>query len=180
MRIILIGIQGSGKSTQGNLLHEVLHLPYLSTGNIFRKIAEEKTKQSAYVKKIMNKGQLIPDEKVLEIVSDYLKRPEYQEGYILDGFPRTIHQAQSFADTIDKVFYLKLSDKEVLIRISKRASEKRADDTKSAIKKRIELFHTHTEPVLNYYREKGILTEVDGEQPIEVIFHQIIGHIEEQ
>src|SRR5688500_12430084 len=96
MKIVLIGIQGSGKSTQGNLLSEKLNVRYLSTGHIFRELAKEKTPLGRYIKETMNSGYLIPDDKTLEIVNEYLSRPEYEAGYILDGFPRTIEQAEKF------------------------------------------------------------------------------------
>ncbi len=180
MKIILLGIQGSGKSTQGNLLSEKLKVPYLSTGHIFRNIAKEKTPLGRYVKEVMNAGYLIADDKTLEIVSAYLKRPEYKKGYILDGFPRTVTQAESFENEIDKVVYLKVSDKEALWRLSYRAQEGediREDETLTAVRKRIELFHQFTEPVLDFYRKKGILVEVDGEQEIEDIHKEILEKI---
>ena len=177
MKIILIGIQGSGKSTQGNLLSEKLGVPYLSTGHIFRAIAKEKTKLGRHIKETMNAGYLIPDDKTITIVSKYLRRSEYQKGYILDGFPRTLVQAKAFKNGIDKVIYFKVSDKEALHRISFRNGEAREDETPSAVHKRIESFHKFTEPVLNYYRGKGILTEVDGEQSIEEIHKEIISHL---
>jgi len=173
MKIILIGIQGAGKSTQGNLLAEKLHVPYLSTGHIFRTLAQEKTPLGRYIKETMNAGFLIPDEKTLEIVSDYLSRDEYKSGYILDGFPRTIKQAEEFANGVNKVVYLKVSDKEALWRLSFRNSD-REDDTLTAIKKRIELFHKFTEPVIEHYRAKNMLVEVDGEKSIEDIFKEIM------
>ncbi len=176
MKIILIGIQGSGKSTQGNLLSKELGIPYLSTGHIFRQLAQEDTDLGKYIKETMNAGYLIPDEKTLEIVTEYLGRPEYEKGYILDGFPRTLTQAESFQNGINKVMYLKISDEEALRRISLRNSG-RADDTKEAIKRRIELFHTFTEPVIDYYRQKGVLAEVDGEKTIEEIFENIKKHL---
>lgn len=173
MKLILIGIQGSGKSTQGNLLTEKLHVPYLSTGHIFRTLAQEKTPLGRYIKETMNAGFLIPDEKTLEIVREYLSRPEYEKGYILDGFPRTIKQAEEFKNGVDKVVYLKVSDKEALWRLSFRNSD-REDDTLTAIKKRIELFHKFTEPVIAYYRQNNMLVEVDGEKSIEDIFKEIL------
>jgi adenylate kinase len=176
MKIILIGIQGSGKSTQGNLLAEKLNVSYLSTGHIFREIAKEKTPAGRYIKETMNAGYLIPDEKTLEVVSEYLSRPEYEKGYILDGFPRTGTQAQAFKNGINKVVYLRVSDNEALRRIAGR-KETREDETPRAIQKRIELFHRFTEPVLDYYREKGILAEVDGEQSIEDIYKEILFRI---
>lgn len=180
MKIILIGIQGSGKSTQGNLLSEKLKIPYLSTGHIFRVLAKEHTKLGRYIKEVMNAGYLIPDEKTLNIVSDYLKRPEYKKGYILDGFPRTITQAKSFENGIDCVIYLKVSDKEALWRLSYRNGESREDETLAAIRKRIEMFHKFTEPVIEYYGKKGALLEVDGEKSIDEIHKEIMKHIEKK
>lgn len=177
MKLILIGIQGAGKSTQGNLLHEKLDIPYLSTGHIFRKLAQEHTQQGRYIKEVMTAGYLIPDEKTLEIVSDYLSRPEYEKGYILDGFPRTLTQAEAFENGIDKVIYLMVSDKEALWRLAYRTGENgevREDETLAAIKKRIELFHKFTEPVLDFYRKKGVLLEIDGEKTIEEIHSEIM------
>lgn len=177
MKIILIGIQGAGKSTQGNLLSKKLKVPYLSTGHIFRELAKEKTQLGRYIKEVMNAGYLIPDKKTLEIVSDYLNRQEYQKGYILDGFPRTLDQAKAFKNGIDKVVYLKVSDKEALWRLSYRNGEGREDDTLAAIRKRIELFHKFTEPVLEHYRKKSNLIEVDGEKPIKDIHKEIVHHL---
>ena len=96
MKIVLIGIQGAGKSTQGNLLSDKLELPYLSTGHIFRVIAKEKTELGRKVKLIMTAGLLQPDDLTVQVVEDYLGRPEYEKGYIIDGFPRTLEQVEKF------------------------------------------------------------------------------------
>lgn len=173
MKIILIGIQGAGKSTQGNILSEKLDIPYLSTGHIFREMAKEKSKIGRYLKEVMNSGVLIPDSTTLEIVSEYLKRPEYDKGYVMDGFPRTTKQAEAFENGIDKVVYIKVSDREALWRLSYR-DEGREDDTLIAIRKRIELFHELTEQVIEYYRKKKQLVEVDGEKSIEEINKEIL------
>ena len=177
MKIILIGIQGSGKSTQGNLLSKKLKVPYLSTGHIFRILAKEKTPLGRYIKEVMNAGYLIPDKKTLRIVSDYLHRPEYEEGYILDGFPRTLNQAKAFENGIDKVIYLKVSDKEALWRLSYRNGDGREDETLKAIRRRIELFHKFTEPVLEFYLKKNVLLEINGEKEIEEIYKEIVKHL---
>src|SRR3989344_3247827 len=140
MKIILIGIQGSGKSTQGNLLSKKLRVPYLCAGHIFRNLSRERTKLGLYIKEVMNAGYLIPDEKTITIVGEYLNRSEYEKGYILDGFPRTLAQAKSFKNGIDKVIYLRVSDKEALWRLSYRNDMVREDETLSAIRKRIDLF----------------------------------------
>ena len=177
MKIILIGIQGAGKSTQGNLLSEKLKIPYLSTGHIFRDLAKEHTRLGRHIKEVMNAGYLISDRKTLHIVSEYLKRPEYKNGYILDGFPRTLVQAKHFENGIDHVIYLMVSDKEALWRLSYRNGEARQDDTLKAILKRIELFHKVTKPVLDFYRKRGLLHEIDGEQEIKKIHKEILRKI---
>src|SRR3972149_2185165 len=120
MKLILVGIQGAGKSTQGNLLSQGLGIPYLSSGHIFREMAKEKTPWGRYMKEILNSGALIPDDKTLTIIEEYLSRPEYARGYILDGFPRTVPQAEKFSNGVDKVIYLRVSDKEAVWRISGR------------------------------------------------------------
>lgn len=178
MKLILIGIQGSGKSTQGNILSEKLNVPYLSSGHIFREMAKEKTPLGRYIKETMNAGFLIPDDKTLEIVVEYLGHPEYETGYILDGFPRTVPQAEAFPNGVEKVIYLRVSDKEALWRLAGRDEEGvREDNTLKALMKRINEFHNKTEPVIEYYREKGKLLEVDGEKSIEEITEEILSHL---
>lgn len=177
MKIVIIGIQGAGKSTQGNLLSKHLNIEYLSSGHIFREMAKEKTPLGRYIKETMNSGALISDDKTLEIVEEYLSHPEYENGYILDGFPRTVPQAEAFKNGLAKVVYLKVSDKEALWRISGRVSD-REDETLNAIRKRIASFHEFTKPVIEYYRQKGLLVEVDGERDIQVIFNEILANLD--
>jgi adenylate kinase len=183
MKVVLMGIQGAGKSTQGNLLADKYDMAYLSSGHIFRTMSQEKTPIGRYIKETINAGALVPDDKTLEIVEEYLTRPEYQKGYLLDGFPRTVPQAEAFKNGLTAVVYLKVSDKEALWRIAGRmmaADQARADETLPAIKKRIDSFHEHTEPVIEYYRSKGLLVEVDGEQEVHEIFAQICVELEKR
>lgn len=178
MKIILIGIQGSGKSTQGNLLKDKLGIEYLSSGHIFRQMAKEKSILGRYMKETLNAGALVSDEKTIPIIEEYLAKPEYSKGYILDGFPRTTKQAEDFSNGVDKVVYLKVSDKEALWRLSGRVDEGvREDNTLVAIRKRIQLFHDLTEPVIDFYRQKGNLIEVDGEREIDEIHNEIMSHL---
>lgn len=179
MKLVLTGIQGSGKSTQGNLLSKQLGLPYLSTGHIFRQIAKEKTKLGKYVKLVMNAGLLIPDDKTIEIVNSYISRPEYKRGYIIDGFPRTLNQAKHFKNNVDRVIYLEIPDKEALWRLSYR-DEDREDETLDALRKRIDLFHKLTEPVLKYYDKQGKLVTIDGTKNIKEVNEEILKSLGKQ
>ncbi|MEN9327546.1 MAG: hypothetical protein RI947_354 [Candidatus Parcubacteria bacterium] len=180
MKLVLTGIQGSGKSTQGNLLSRQLNIPYLSTGHIFREIAKEKTTLGKNVKVLIASGVLIPDDSTIEIVNSYLSRPEYKNGYILDGFPRTIEQAKKFKNNVDKVVYLEIPDKEALWRLAYRKDEDRDDNTIQALRKRIEMFHNHTEPVIQYYDKQGKLAVIDGTQSIEVVNEEILKSLGKQ
>lgn len=181
MKLVLTGIQGAGKSTQGNLLSKQLKLPYLSTGHIFREIAKEKTHLGRYVKELINSGILIPDEKTIEIVNSYISRPAYKRGYILDGFPRTLTQAKEFTNHVDKVIYIEIPDKEALWRLAYRDDgADRSDNTIKAIRKRIEMFHNFTEPVLEYYRNLGKLIDVDGTKSIEEVNAEILKSLGKQ
>jgi len=176
MKLVLVGIQGAGKSTQGNMLSTELGIPYLSSGHVFREMAKEKTKLGRWLKETLNSGALVPDDTTLEVILTYLNQPEYAKGYILDGFPRTAPQAEAFGKAVDKVVFIDVSDKEALWRIAGRITD-REDETLQAIRKRIELFHELTEPILKYYQDHNKLIKVDGEQSVEIVFSEIMHHL---
>ena len=132
------------------------------------------------MKETLASGLLIPDDLVIPIVEEYLGRQEYRHGWILDGFPRTLVQAKQFNMSIDVAFYLIVSDKEALWRLSFRKDEKgeiREDETVMALRKRIDLFHKVTEPVLDFYRKKDLLVEIAGERKVEDIIEDIMRKI---
>src|SRR5690606_33901159 len=159
---------------QGKMISDKYDIPYLSSGHIFREMAKEKTTNGRYMKEVLNSGSLVPDSKAVPIIEEYLTKDEYAKGYVLDGFPRTVPQAKQFSNDVDKVVFLDVSDREALSRLSGREEEGvREHNTLHAIRKRIELFHEKTLPVLDYYRSENKLTEVDGEREIEVIFKDI-------
>ena len=170
MKILLIGPQGSGKSTQADLLAKELNLPRISTGDIFRELAQEDSEQGKQMRQIMNEGKLIDDEQTAKIVDRRFQKDDIKNGFILDGYPRNLDQKQLFDPGIGRVFYLKISDGEVIKRLMARGRE---DDTAEAIKKRLELYYQQTEPLLDDYRNQGILTEIDGIGSIEDVGQRI-------
>lgn len=178
MKFILIGIQGAGKSTQGNMMSAKLNIPYLSSGHIFRQMSREKTPWGRYVKEVVNSGSLMPDDKTIEVVNEYLAKEAYANGYILDGFPRTVTQAKLFKNGVDGVIFLNVSEKEAVWRLYGRMDDEvREDNNLEAIRRRIKLFHEQTMPVVEYYRSEGKLLEVNGEQSIEDIHNEIMQRV---
>lgn len=175
MKIIILGPPGSGKSTQTELLAEELGVPHLQTGNLFYYLSKEDSPRGREIKKIMESGELIDDDFVLRTVKEQLEGKQYRKGFILDGTPRSLWQARNLKVKIDRVIYLKVSDEENIKRLTKR---RRGDtDKPEVIKRRLEVYHQDTEPMLAYYRRAGILEEVDGKRPIDEIFREIVGRL---
>ena len=170
MKIIFLGIQGSGKSTQAKIAAEKLNLPYIETSQLLREKRAQENENAERIAEALDKGNLVPNEITIRILKERLEKPDCQKGYILDGYPRNEEQFQNLDSDIDKVFYVAVSDEETIRRLSKRA---RHDDTGQALKRRMELYHKETEPMLDKFREKGILKEVDGERSIEEIAEDI-------
>ena len=170
MKIIFLGIQGSGKSTQAKIAAEKLNLPYIETSQLLREKRAQEDEDAERIAEALDVGNLVPNEITIRILKERLEKPDCQKGYILDGYPRNDNQFQNLDPDIDKVFYVAVSDEETIRRLSKRA---RHDDTGQALKRRMELYHKETEPMLDKFREKGILKEVDGERSIEEIAEDI-------
>lgn len=170
MRILLIGPQGSGKSTQGKLLAEYLKIPYISTGDIFRAIAAETSAEGIRIKQILDSGQLVDDQTVINLIKERISRPDCLNGFILDGYPRTLAQAEKINLNFNKVIYLKISQELVLNRLLKRG---RADDTEDLINKRLDLYYQQTESLLDYYKNKSALLEIDATRDIPTIQDEI-------
>ncbi|MBI2330057.1 nucleoside monophosphate kinase [Candidatus Daviesbacteria bacterium] len=162
MKILLIGPQGSGKSTQAGLLAEYLGIPKISTGDIFREMPR--------VKEVLAVGKLVDDEITAEIVKKRLQESDCQNGFILDGYPRTIEQVNIFEPSFDKVIYLNVPRGEVVKRLMQRG---RADDTVELINKRLDLYYRQTQPLLDHYKSQGILVEVSGLGDIQKVQDEI-------
>lgn len=164
MNIVLMGPVGSGKTTQADILSKKLDLPHIQTGEIYRKIAGEDSPLGKKIKAILDAGGLIDDNTTFETVDKHLK--EIQGNFILDGFPRTLVQAQKELFLVGKVIYIKVPDEETTKRLLLR---QRTDDTSEIIAERLKVYHQETEPILDYYRKLGKLIEIDGRGTIEEV-----------
>lgn len=176
IKILLFGPQGSGKSTQGKLLAQFLDLPYISTGDIFREISASSSTEGQRIRQILNEGRLVDDITTSKIVEERLKQPDCENGFILDGYPRTPDQIKNFDPDFNKVFYLKLSDEEATERLMQRGRE---DDTKDLIAERLKNYHEQTNPILVYYKNKGLLKEINGTGTIEQIQQELTKAVNE-
>lgn len=166
IKILFIGPQGSGKSTQAKLLAEYLNIPYISTGDIFREISTKDSEGGKRIKEILDEGRLVDDETTSELVKQRVKQIDCQNGFILDGYPRTLKQIELFNPEFDRVFYLELTDEQASKRLMKR---RREDDTEQLIAARLKNYHMVTDPILEYFRRKGLLRPIDGSGTIEQI-----------
>lgn len=166
-KIVYIGPVGSGKSTQAQLLAEKLGLPHVETGALLRKVGE-KDKE---IKDILLSGSLLPNELTLSVLRKELEGESYKNGFVIDGVPRNIYQAENLPFEPDIVIYLAVRDSENIKRLLLR---KRADDSQEVVKKRLAIYHEETAPVLDFYRGKEKLLEINGEPPVEVIFEDIL------
>ncbi|GAB4276641.1 MAG: adenylate kinase [Candidatus Promineifilaceae bacterium] len=172
--VVLMGAPGAGKGTQAKLLEKELGLPQVATGDLFRHNLKNDTKLGKLARTYMDKGELVPDEVTVAMVRDRLSQDDCTQGAILDGFPRSPAQADAleellkeFDGKINVVPFIKVSQDALLQRLLKRAElEGRADDNEETIRVRMRVYREQTAPLLDYYREKGLLVEVNGEQPI--------------
>ncbi|MEO6395812.1 MAG: adenylate kinase [Devosia sp.] len=176
MRLILLGPPGVGKGTQAKILVEELGIPQLSTGDILRAAIAAKTPMGLAAKEVMERGDLVSDEIVNGIVSERIDQPDCARGFILDGFPRTIPQADALGAMLEQKG-LKLeavveitADAETLVaRVANRARETgaaRPDDNAEVVRNRLNVYRELTEPLVAYYRGKGLLKSVDGMAPV--------------
>jgi adenylate kinase len=186
VNILLLGPQGSGKGTQAKRLAEEYGLVHIATGDILRGAMEEGSDLGDRVREYYERGELAPDDLMIELIRKRLSANGASEGFILDGFPRNMAQAEAL-DTmlrdigkpLDVVFELQLSDEECLKRMQKRAAEEgRTDDTPEAMRKRLEIYHAETEPLVEYYRVRGNLVGIHADRSIPQVFAELQETIE--
>ncbi|RFB80846.1 adenylate kinase [Methylovirgula sp. 4M-Z18] len=183
MRLIILGPPGAGKGTQSVRLVEKYQIPQLSTGDMLRAAVKHETPIGLKAKEVMAAGHLVSDEIVVGIVADRIEEPDAHNGFILDGFPRTVPQAEALDKMLasknvqlDAVLELVIDHEKLMARIKKRAADMeaagqtvRADDRPEALFKRLEAYNAYTAAVGPYYEKKGLLRKVDGMQPIEAV-----------
>lgn len=194
MKIILLGAPGAGKGTQAERISEKLNIPAISTGFIIRQAIADKTEIGIMAKDLIDKGQLLPDDVVIKLLVDRIKSDDCKNGYILDGFPRTIAQAEALEEMgikIDHVVDIELPDDIIIERLSGRREcsvcgstyhishnkpsvdgkcdscggelVRRKDDEPETIKNRLAVYHKQTEPLIAFYKQRGVLLPIDGQ-----------------
>ena len=189
MNVLLLGPQGSGKGTQAKLIAKTYGIPQVATGDMIREIKELATELGRRVKEIYDRGDLVDDATIVELIESRLDRGDTIPGFILDGFPRNTAQAEALDELLarlgrdlDVVFELQIPDREVLIeRIAKRAVEEgRSDDTPDAIRKRLEIYDRETAPLVEHYRAtRGNVVGIHADRPVDEVFSEIQATLEQ-
>jgi len=182
MNLVFLGPPGSGKGTQAIRVAEKLNITHLSTGDVLREAVKNGTDLGKQAEAYMKKGELVPDALIVGIIENKIAGGELDGGFILDGFPRTIPQAESLKEmfannkiTLDKALLLKVSDEEIVKRIKGRAEQEgRADDTEDVVRNRLDVYRKQTQPIEEFYRTESVLTEVNGEDSMENVFANIL------
>ena len=209
MKIIMLGAPGAGKGTQAKMIAEKCGIPHISTGDIFRANIKNGTELVAKAKEYMDKGLLVPDELVCDLVVDRIQQADCEKGYILDGFPRTIPQAEALENALnaieqklDYAIDIDVPDENIINRMSGRRAcvgcgatyhvlfnptkvegkcdvcgeslILRDDDKPETVKKRLDVYHTQTQPLIDFYTERKVLVEVDGTQSMDKVFDDIM------
>ena len=182
MRLVLLGAPGSGKGTQAKLLKEEFKIPHISTGDLLRAAEADKTELGLAAKVVMDKGELVSDEIVLGMLKERLAADDANDGYILDGFPRNLVQADMLDNLLNEIkmpaehaVLIAVDPEEVVGRIAKRALEEgRSDDTEEVVRDRIKIYDNQTAPVVDHYRNHEILSEVLGQGSVDQVHMRIL------
>lgn len=169
-RLLIVGPPGSGKGTQAAFIREAFDIPDISTGDIFRYHIKNQTPLGVQVKKIVDAGDYVPDDLTNALVADRLGQEDARNGFLLDGYPRTLQQVRYLdgllardGRPLEAVVQLVADRDEIVVRLAKRAAEQgRADDTEEAIRHRQDVYQAQTAPLIDVYRDRGLLVEIDG------------------
>ena len=176
-RLIFLGPPGAGKGTQALVISEKYQIPHVSTGDILRAAVAQQTPLGKQAKDYMNRGELVPDALILDLIQDRLQYEDTVSGWILDGFPRNVNQA-AFLDELlvkleqnaDCVLNLEVPDEVLVSRLLER---KRKDDNEETIRRRLEVYHKDTVPVIDFYQQKGTLKTINGDRTMEQVTEQL-------
>ena len=179
--VLLLGVQGAGKGTQAKRIASDYGLAHIATGEILREAIADGSELGRRVQPILESGELVPDDLMIELIRERLQTDDAESGFVLDGFPRTMTQAEALDSMLAEigrplsvVFELQVPDEVALERLHLRAEDEgRADDTPEAIEKRLELYHRETEPLVAHYRLQGNLVGIHGDRPENEVFAEI-------
>jgi len=178
-RVVLLGPPGAGKGTQGQVLCQHLGVPAISTGDMLREAVAEGTPLGNKVQGIMASGALVDDATMADVVRERLAKPDARRGYLLDGYPRTLPQAETLAgilrdaaQELDAVLLVDVPEDELVRRTLLRG---RGDDKEDVIRERLRVYREKTAPLIGYYRERGLLREIDGNRPVEDVTAGMLG-----
>lgn len=182
MRLVLFGPPGSGKGTQATRLKDHLQVPHISTGDLLRAEVAAGTRLGLEAKVVMDRGELVSDAILLGMLEDRFSRADTQGGFILDGYPRNLAQADALNTLLERIgqpmdaaVQLEVPTELLVERIAGRAqAEGRADDTPESVRTRLQVYVDQTEPVVNFFRQRGKLTVVDGVGPVDEVFTRLI------
>jgi adenylate kinase len=181
LNILLLGPQGAGKGTQGRLISSEYGIPHIATGDMLRAAITADSPLGRRVKPTYDRGELVPDDVMIELIRERLTEDDTREGFVLDGFPRTSVQAEALDDVLSEiarplnvVLEFELPEEVSVERLTRRAAEEgRVDDTPEAIRTRLQLYHQETEPLIEYYRARGNLVTIPADRPVDEVFAEI-------